>query len=740
LRLTADDRLSNYVSGLVAEARAEAAAIHPLDPVRQKEAQELFLDARSHYRAALAAHDTSSPIAVSSSGRLANILLASTAQTLAPELFAGDEIENTVDASPSHIVMDVNRRLVELSSAKPFQDVATELAKTDELNSAFETLREGTLRHPDSALWTRMIEMGIRARRPAGELTDLIDSATNVNAIFDPASFQSPLLRAMLSIRQVQRELAETDLILIGKVTLTANEVKASTARSKRMSRQLDSAVQLLQEAEKRLADGAGGADPVQRARCQAFRSLAIALSVDLQATEALPSRASLVSTYTTACAASRLLKKRWMAEPDNVVIGEALVAALQGRGFLAIAVEDADTFTAESMNAFAAAVDVQSRLPFGFKDTRLLGSPVVRTIRRRPENILIKVVEQERHDRATMRYLVDGVIALHSGDINTAVRQFESGRKLAGPGVGRSVGLARPLYLADSLSALYRESDESIGDVREMLDVYRILAATERTAKDRQSSDLMLPVVTSDPRRDPLTLARILLQDRPGPSGQNPQDDNSWLVSRIGTPLGGFVVIRAIEERMLTLESMNPERDSLHSIADAAVRRTLELIEAESSGTGLMIAARVSNASRRMIDDTYYRERALELSHDLRLSDAAVVLQDGLAHHPTKAELWKLLLQNQMKIATLAGPVGGPDQIAALRRVQQLGDLWESTTSNGKTDRILIEGQAKLALGQTDEARQAFFSVLASTSRNRIRVESLAGLALSRVKSQIAP
>ena len=140
------------------------------------------------------------------------------------------------------------------------------------------------------------------------------------------------------------------------------------------------------------------------------------------------------------------------------------------------------------------------------------------------------------------------------------------------------------------------------------------------------------------------------------------------------------------------------------------------------------------------MIDDTYYRERALELSHDLRLSDAAVVLQDGLAHHPTKAELWKLLLQNQMKIATLAGPVGGPDQIAALRRVQQLGDLWESTTSNGKTDRILIEGQAKLALGQTDEARQAFFSVLASTSRNRIRVESLAGLALSRVKSQIAP
>ncbi len=602
-------------------------------------------------------------------------------QQLAKEPATGKLMEN-----------EVKMRLAQMSSPQGYLDAAAQLTFAGSPAQGALLLKEGMQVHRVPALLLTRAEDEMRAGLDLAAVRGLLRRG-----------MAAQLLKEDLNSVQVR---ARVELLDAWERMSRQGVEKVTPRERTALSDQLREARQLLARA----VQLAGDQPAVQTAR--AYQALSLAYATILDPKLADDEGKKLFQGLPVVV--TELQRQIDAAKPaDQIPLREALVAARLAQGFLAVRYLPA--YRDEAMTAFAAAADVQARLPFSRSAVKLFGSPLLAAMLSRPENQAIKLAVEERQLRDLMAHFVEGAVAIRLGEAEAAAKLMGNALKQVestGPGQTPMIDAAKLL-------------DKREADARAALMVRaRTMAVLTLIAGKQYDQALLEALRPALPEIDASQLSTLTAAQM------------KKAVESATEPLACYGLGLALEEYAVAkFEAGNAAAREMLAQALAAQKQTEKLLQQSAllRDRYPQIVALNSKARERLTDPLSYVTAAQKLRREFRIAEATQLLNEGMRRHPDSQVLRNELIYCQIDEAELAEGGGQTQLTAALKQAQQ--EQQAGRFKDAKS--YLTLGDLHERLGHQAEAVDAYKKALQAAPNEADRIKAESRLAVLTALSQ---
>lgn len=602
------------------------------------------------------------------------------------------------EGSLPRMVQEAQDEAERLESTKPFMTGAIEFTLQGQVQEAWALLQEGIQRHPNADLWLARVEAGRRARMDPSSLLVDLDSAV-AGGVVPKNDYRAALVRTKVSLPGIWKTISQSE---------TAQQPAAL----------LNQAAKDLQHDEALLREAAANAaaDPPTQAQANAFLALAIAYNAMIARSDAnTEGRLKEGDRLARDAAAALELQLKNPADgAQEMANREALVASRLALGYLSVRDEPR-----KAMLAFAAAFDEMAKLPFLQADVKLLGSPMVAAVDRRPEEAGTKLAMEERRQRQAMTLCAEAALALHFGQPTAAAEQMKAAVRAAEESTPnqqteRLPNAAQLLNQADGF-----EAKVALRDSMHAFEALADVAAGRQQEALRECLGVLVPESLPRVQAEGADLANDALLTQ--------------AVSRVQSPLLGHALAVSLDACCDTLPAgPNPQREVLVRQAKAAQKRTGDLFASLPLQSRYPhVVTMNQETGRRLAAPDYYLQSAAAFRRRGDLASATARLEEGLQRHTNSPELWRTLLEVQIEQVQQGG--GTAD---GYRRI--IERLVVAEQQKLLTDYLVnyYRGAVYERMGKPAEALAAYEKALsqATAPADRVRVRSKVAVLRTRI------
>lgn len=598
--------------------------------------------------------------------------------------FAG--LARAADPAPPRVLADVTKRLSELTADEPFLTEAKRLTGEDQVVGAFAELERGLTSRPQAgeALWHEWAHAGLRAGADPDRILTIFEDAGKASLI--PNSVLGRQIRAKVILARAMKQMAEIPL----------EKMDADTRAA--LAAEMRAVVELL-DADARISSG------VEQAGVRAYWTLAVAL-----ASMANPADASLVDrrmeAYEWAKDAHLHLVREARAHPDRLDLREAVVAARMSIGQLSLQLTGD---RGDAVKAFSAAINELASLPSQPAAAKMLGMPLLETLRASVPADELRRQETERQVRQAQQHVLDGAISFIVGDTKAATLHMDR-------------GLVR-LQTAAGLTPL-NDADQLVSDldgvevqlvVPDLLRAVKVLALVQQCDSEAEADERQRLAESAVREAEQLATA--------APGGPH-------------QALSGIALALALEQRAVASGLLpNPARTQDLARSRSELARSLGQLTDDLRRRYPTMAKMADDANQRLSNASFYATRILAARQEYRLGDAERLLNQALARYENSPALWNQLLEVTVEQADLEEtPVvaGGPAPDSKIRQV--LRDMARHGMGTAY-QRAYWEGYVRERAKQWPDAEQSYRQAaqLAQSDGERVQATSKAAFAVTQ-------